>query len=143
MSDRQMSIARPQYNSFIVRDLFICSILFLILSLLLNVKNIEINIYFLCSIIVSVILAMNSKMFHWGYMPDHIDIYLNEMSRTIFPCGYYLIYLIVLLNLKQYTILLIIIYFVFLSIIHKVVSRFINNIKAKSSLKFKIKINKK
>ncbi|WP_291651183.1 hypothetical protein [Clostridium sp.] len=114
------------HPGFATKHLVICTILFLILTISFKVKNKALNIYFLVMMIMCITMSMSSKFS--GYQ---FDIETPFILWITYPFGYYLSFLIEIKKITQYRIVIILSYFIILSILHVMSTKFIDIIKNK------------
>lgn len=114
------------HPNFTIKQLVICTILFLILAILFKVENKVLNIYLLIMMIMCIKMSINSKF--WGYK---FKIENPFLLWGTYPLGYYLSFWIEVKKIKQYSFIIMLSYFITLSILHRVSIKFINIIKSK------------
>jgi hypothetical protein len=119
-------IGGSQYSTYIGKHLMISYIIFLILIIVFKVENNAVNIYLIILLIMCIIIFMNSRIL--GFNVKSRNPFMSILTN---PFSYYLINWIVLKNLTQYSFFIMLSYFITLSILHRVLIKFINIIKNK------------
>ncbi len=114
------------HPNFTIKHLVICTILFLTLVISFKVENKFLNIYLLIMMIMSITMSMNSKFLGYKFKVETPFI-----SWVTYPLGYYLSFWIEVKKMTQYRIVTISSYFIILSILHVMSTKFIDIIKNK------------
>lgn len=114
------------HPGFVIKHLVICTVLFLILTISFKVRKKALNIYFLIMMMMCITMSMSSKFS--GY---RFDIETPFILWLTYPFGYYLSFLIEIKKVTQYRIVIILSYFIILSILHIILTKFIDIIKNK------------
>lgn len=116
-----MYIGGPQYSTYIGKHLIISSIMFLILIILFKVESNAVTISLIILLIMCIIIFMNSKIF--GFNVKSRNPFMSILTN---PLSYYLINWIILKSLTQYSFLIMLSYFITLSILHRLLIKSIN-----------------